>query len=80
MPVDDDHSDAANLLEQRVIELECRLAHYERAAEDLSSVVVAQGREIDTLTFQVRRLTERLKELEAGWEPSSQDSKPPPHY
>lgn len=75
MPVDAEHP-----LEARVIELECRLAHHERAAEDLSSVVVAQGHAIDLLTLQIRRLTERLKDLETGWEPSPQDLKPPPHY
>lgn len=67
-------------LEPRIVELECRLAHHERAVEELSSVVVEQGRMIDILTLQVRHLIEHLKEAEAGWEPSPQDSKPPPHY
>lgn len=64
----------------RLTELEARLAHFERLAEDLSSVVHEQGKAIDHLTLHVRRLKERLGELEAGWEPSPQDEKPPPHY
>ncbi len=40
-------------------ELEERLAHLERLAEDLSDVVAGQGREIDRLTGRVRMLLER---------------------
>lgn len=67
-------------VESRVIELEIRLAHHERLAEDLSSVMAEQGQVIDRLALQVRRLAERLGELEAGWPRPPQDDKPPPHY
>lgn len=67
-------------LEQRLVELESRIAHHERMAEDLSSVIADQGRTIDLLTQRVNRLIGRLGELEAGWERSPQDDKPPPHY
>ncbi|WP_431854181.1 SlyX family protein [Azospirillum sp.] len=67
-------------VERRLIDLESRLAHHERMAEELSSVVFEQGRAIDLLTAQVRRLRERLMLLEAGAERSPQDDRPPPHY
>lgn len=67
-------------LEQRVIELEMRLAHHERMAEDLSDVIAEQGRTIDRMTLQIRRLIERLLEVEAGGQRSPQDDRPPPHY
>lgn len=67
-------------LQQRLIALESRMAHYERMAEDLSDVITRQGREIDRLTLHMRRLRDRLGEMEAGWSPSPQDEKPPPHY
>lgn len=67
-------------LESRLIDLEARLAHHERMAEDLSAVMFEQGRTIDLLTVQVRRLRERLAELESGVERSPQDDRPPPHY
>lgn len=67
-------------LEQRLIELEGRLAHHERMAEEMSSVLFEQGRTIDILTVQVRRLTERLRTVEEGWDRSPQDDRPPPHY
>jgi SlyX protein len=66
--------------EQRLEELERRLAHYERMAEDLSRVVADQGREIEVLTIQVRHLAARLREAGEGWERSPQDDRPPPHY
>ncbi|NFV78592.1 SlyX family protein [Magnetospirillum aberrantis] len=68
------------MLEQRLIELETRIAYYERMAEDLSSVIADQGNLIDVLNERVRRLTGRLREVESGWDRSPQDDKPPPHY
>jgi SlyX protein len=70
----------SDVLEARLVELESRLAHHERMAEDLSAVIADQGRTIDLLTFQIRRLTDRVREAEAGWDRSPQDDKPPPHY
>lgn len=67
-------------LEQRLIELEIRIAHHERMTEELSAVITDQGRVIDLLTMQVRRLTERVRDAESGWDRSPQDDKPPPHY
>jgi SlyX protein len=69
-----------DVVENRLIELEMRIAHHERMAEELSSVIADQGRTIDMLTERVRRLVERTRELEAGWDRSPQDDKPPPHY
>ncbi|MCR6632530.1 MAG: SlyX family protein [Magnetospirillum sp.] len=66
--------------ECRLVELEARMAHHERMAEELSSVIAEQGRTIDLLGERVRRLIERVRELEAGWDRSPQDDKPPPHY
>jgi SlyX protein len=67
-------------VDRRLVALEIRLSHHERMAEDLSEVVARQAGTIDTLTADMRRLRERLGELEAGWSPSPQDDKPPPHY
>lgn len=66
--------------ESRLIELESRVAHHERMAEELSAVIADQGRTIDLLSAQVRRLRDRVSEVESGWEQSPQDAKPPPHY
>jgi Uncharacterized protein conserved in bacteria len=67
-------------VEHRLTELEMRLAHHERMAEELSSVMFEQGRTIDLLTAQVRRLRDRVAELESGMPRPPQDEPPPPHY
>ena len=67
-------------VEARLIDLESRIAHYERMAEDLSSVIAEQGRTIDMMSERMRRLIGRLREMESGWDRSPQDDKPPPHY
>jgi SlyX protein len=67
-------------MQQRLIALETRLAHYERMAEEMSDVMADQQRTIDLLTAQLRRLTERMRDMAAGWSPSPQDDRPPPHY
>jgi len=67
-------------MQQRLIALETRLTHHERMADEMSDVIAEQQRAIDLLTLQVRRLTERMRDMAAGWSPSPQDDKPPPHY
>jgi len=67
-------------LEPRVIDLESRMAHYERMGDELSSVLAEHGKAIDILNAQVRRLAERLRELEAMATRLPPDDKPPPHY
>jgi SlyX protein len=60
--------------------LEERIAHLIRAADDLSDIVAAQGREIDRLT----RLTEMLALREAQREEGGLDApaanQRPPHW
>ena len=68
------------ILLERLTELESRLAHHERMTEDMSAILSEQGRAIDTLTLQLRRMTERVAEYEAGGANSPPDDQPPPHY
>lgn len=62
----------------RLIDLETRLAHHERMAEDLSAVLFEQQRTIDILRAQVLHLRERIGSLESDRRQG--DDKPPPHY
>lgn len=73
-------TNARNDMQERLIALEIRLTHHERMADELSDVIAEQQRTIDLLTAQLRRLTERMRDMAAGWSPSPQDEKPPPHY
>lgn len=65
--------------ETRLMEVESRLAHQERLAEELSSVMAEQAHTIDILKLQVRQLTERLEDIEADWKRPPAHEKPP-HY
>lgn len=69
-----------NIPLERLTELESRLAHHERMTEDMSAVLSEQGRAIDSLTLQLRRLTERVAENEADGATAPPDDQPPPHY
>ena len=65
-------------MEDRLIALETRLAHFEQLAEELSDVLVRQSQTIDLLARQIKRMQLRLDDSE--WEKSPQDDRPPPHY
>ncbi|OIR06147.1 protein SlyX [mine drainage metagenome] len=67
-------------LEERLIALESRLAHFERMADDLSDVIARQDRALEIMAHRQTRLIERLRLLEGGLERSPQDDRPPPHY
>jgi SlyX protein len=68
-------------LEDRLIALECRLAHHERMAEEISDVMISQGQMIDVMAAEIRRLRSRMGEIEAGGSQRlPQDEPPPPHY
>ncbi|WP_452027532.1 SlyX family protein [Azospirillum palustre] len=66
-------------LEERLADLESRLAHHERMAEEMSDVIFAQGQTIDRLTAQMRRMRDRVEAAEYAIA-SPQDDRPPPHY
>ena len=62
-------------------EIEERLAHLERLAEELNEVVAKQAREIDRLTARVAMLMEReaMREADGTGGVIVGDEKPP-HY
>ena len=62
-------------------EIEERLAHLERLADDLNEVVTAQGREIDRLSAKVAMLLEREAARDAdGTGGVILGDEKPPHY
>jgi SlyX protein len=65
-------------MEDRLIALEMRLAHFEILSEELSDVLMRQSQQIDKLTAQIARLQEKLGQM--TWDASPQDDRPPPHY
>ena len=65
---------------ERLDSLEERMSHLIRAVEDLSDVVAAQAREIDTLTRRVQMLMEREAERESMGMGSAEANVLPPHW
>jgi SlyX protein len=64
---------------ERIEALEFKVAHLERALQELSDVLYRQQREIDALTDRNQRLLEQVQQLEdRGAEPGGIEI--PPHY
>ena len=67
-------------MENRLIELETRLAFQDNALQELNAVVVRQQREIDTLTREIEALKAQIRTLAPEMVGSRADEAPPPHY
>jgi SlyX protein len=65
---------------EQLVSLEERVAHLIRTVEDLSDVVAAQSRAIDTITRRVQMLMEREAERESMGMGSAEANVPPPHW
>jgi len=66
--------------DERIAELEIRLAHQEATIDELSSVVASHSKLLDQLREHLRRMTDRISEVEEAVPGKSQDDPPPPHY
>lgn len=64
----------------RLQQLELKLAYLERGNQELSDVVYRQQQDLDALQSRLKRLADQLRAMtEEGVEPSAADEKPP-HY
>lgn len=64
--------------EDRIIELETRLAEQERTLQEISDVLVHQEKLIERLTARLTASDDRITELEAGLPVPANEK--PPHY
>jgi SlyX protein len=65
-------------LSERIDALETRLTYQDETIEQLNQTITAQWKQIDALTRQLSRLSERLQEAEAN--PPATANERPPHY
>ncbi|WP_026146391.1 SlyX family protein [Zestomonas thermotolerans] len=65
-------------LEDRVTELESRLAFQDDTIQALNDVLVEQQKLLERLQVQLTALAKRQEEM--GWLDGPQDEAPPPHY
>ena len=66
-------------LEERINDLESRLAFQDDTINTLNDVLVAQQRQIDRLELHIAALTKRHEDLAGHLEMQVQEA-PPPHY
>lgn len=60
-----------------LINLEIKVAHQEKAIDELSSVIAEQWKEIDRLSKKLDALTSRFLSLEETAAPTIEATKPP---
>ncbi|WP_095078561.1 SlyX family protein [Pseudomonas sp. Irchel s3h17] len=66
-------------LEERVMDLESRLAFQDDTIEAMNDVLVVQQRVVERLQLQMTALLKRQEEM-AGQFESFEEEAPPPHY
>jgi SlyX protein len=67
-------------MENRLIELETRLAFQDSALQELNAVVVRQQQDIAALTREIEVLKTQFRALAPELVASRGDEPPPPHY
>ncbi|SDH24173.1 SlyX family protein [Pseudomonas abietaniphila] len=66
-------------LDERVMELESRLAFQDDTIQALNDVLVAQQRSLERMQLQMAALIKRQEEMGGQFEAFEEDA-PPPHY
>lgn len=67
-------------MQDRLAELEVRVAFQDKTIQDLNDVVTRQQREIDRLVRDVETLRLQLRTLAPSLVVSQDEETPPPHY
>ncbi len=67
-------------MDDRLIELESRLAFQDHTLQELNDVIVRQQRDIDDLRRDLEALRAQLKALAPALVASRGEETPPPHY
>jgi SlyX protein len=67
-------------MNERLTELEVRVAFQEKTIQDLNEVVTQQQRQIDRLAQELEAMKSRLAALALALVIPQEDEKPPPHY
>ncbi|MFZ7173504.1 SlyX family protein [[Pasteurella] aerogenes] len=68
------------ILEQRIIELEMKIAFQEKNVDDLNQSLVEQQLIIEKMQLQIRHLASKLKDMQPSNIASQAEETPPPHY
>ncbi len=66
--------------DQRMIELEMRIAHQDKVIQELSDSITEQWKTIDALTRRLQSLRDSVGTLDNDVQGLMPDEPPPPHY
>jgi SlyX protein len=67
-------------MNERLTELEVRVAFQDQTIQDLNEVVTDQQRQIDRLTQELEAIKSRLAAVTPSMVIPQEEEKPPPHY
>ncbi len=67
-------------MDDRIAEVETRIAFQENTLQDLNDVIVQQQKQIDQLTRDLMRVKSLLDNLSASPVADEKTEPPPPHY
>lgn len=68
------------MTENRVTELEIKVAYQEDLLQDLNRIVIQQQSQIDRLDTICKQLTEHIRSLRMNPNNHPEDDQKPPHY
>lgn len=67
-------------MSERIATIEEKLAHLERAVNELSDVVARQQKELERATDRHQRLLDKMAAMESDFSASATAEEKPPHY
>ncbi|OOF41521.1 MULTISPECIES: SlyX family protein [Rodentibacter] len=67
-------------LENRITELEMKVAFQEQLLEELNQALVQQQFDMDRMQLQLRYMANKLKDFQPSNIASQAEETPPPHY
>lgn len=68
------------ILENRIAELEMKVAFQEQLLEELNQALVQQQFDMDKMQLQLRYVASKLKDFQPSNIASQAEETPPPHY
>lgn len=68
------------MLENRIAELEMKVAFQEQLLEELNQALVQQQFDMDKMQLQLRYVASKLKDFQPSNIASQAEETPPPHY
>lgn len=73
-------TDGQGGMETRIDNLEIQIAYQNEVIEGLNKAVIAQWAKLDEAMARIKRLEDRLREIQVSVVRDAADEVPPPHY